>query len=68
MAYIEQQVSLTDALHIVHRPPPDIIIEDLVEGRHPAQKRLVIERAVGTSPEYASKYARIKLLNLALRL
>jgi len=39
----EQQVSLTDALHIVHRPPPDIIIEDLVEGRHPAQKRLVIE-------------------------
>jgi ATP-dependent DNA helicase RecG len=39
----EQQVSLTDALHIVHRPLPDIIIEDLIEGRHPAQKRLVIE-------------------------
>ncbi|GAC27098.1 ATP-dependent DNA helicase RecG [Brumicola pallidula] len=39
----EQQVSLTDALHLVHRPPPDIVIEDLVEGRHPAQKRLVIE-------------------------
>jgi ATP-dependent DNA helicase RecG len=39
----EQQVSLTDALHIVHRPPPDTVIEDLIEGRHPAQKRLVIE-------------------------
>ncbi|MFT4732958.1 MAG: ATP-dependent DNA helicase RecG [Gammaproteobacteria bacterium] len=39
----EQQISLTDALHIVHRPLPDIIIEDLIEGRHPAQKRLVIE-------------------------
>nr|WP_297348625.1 ATP-dependent DNA helicase RecG [uncultured Glaciecola sp.] len=39
----EHQVSLTDALHIVHRPLPDIIIEDLIEGRHPAQKRLVIE-------------------------
>lgn len=39
----EQQVSLTEALHLVHRPSPDIIIEDLDEGRHPAQKRLVIE-------------------------
>ena len=39
----EDQVSLTDALHLVHRPPPDVIIEDLDEGRHPAQKRLVIE-------------------------
>ena len=39
----ENQVSLTDALHLVHRPPPDVIIEDLDEGRHPAQKRLVIE-------------------------
>ncbi|MBF7073530.1 ATP-dependent DNA helicase RecG [Glaciecola sp. MH2013] len=39
----ENQVSLTDALHLVHRPPPSVIIEDLDEGRHPAQKRLVIE-------------------------
>jgi ATP-dependent DNA helicase RecG len=39
----EQQISLTDALHLVHRPPPTIVIEDLEEGRHPAQKRLVIE-------------------------
>jgi ATP-dependent DNA helicase RecG len=39
----ENQVSLTEALHLVHRPPPDVIIEDLDEGRHPAQKRLVIE-------------------------
>ncbi|MDT0582092.1 MULTISPECIES: ATP-dependent DNA helicase RecG [Alteromonadaceae] len=39
----ENQVSLTEALHLVHRPPADVIIEDLDEGRHPAQKRLVIE-------------------------
>lgn len=39
----EHQISLTDALHLVHRPSPDIIIEDLGEGTHPAQKRLVIE-------------------------
>ncbi|MFQ3248331.1 MAG: ATP-dependent DNA helicase RecG [Glaciecola sp.] len=39
----EQQISLTDALHLVHRPSPEIVIEELEEGRHPAQKRLVIE-------------------------
>ena len=39
----EQQISLTDALHLVHRPSPDIVIEALEEGNHPAQKRLVIE-------------------------
>lgn len=39
----EHQISLTDALHLVHRPPPDIVIEDLDEGTHPAQKRLVVE-------------------------
>lgn len=39
----EHQLSLTDALHLVHRPSPKVAIEDLDEGRHPAQKRLVIE-------------------------
>jgi ATP-dependent DNA helicase RecG len=39
----EQQISLTGALHLVHRPSPDIAIEELEEGKHPAQKRLVIE-------------------------
>lgn len=37
------QLSLKDALHLVHRPPADVDIEQLAQGQHPAQKRLVVE-------------------------
>lgn len=37
------QLSLKDALHIVHRPPPSANIDMLLEGQHPAQTRLVLE-------------------------
>ncbi|WP_395339488.1 ATP-dependent DNA helicase RecG [Ningiella sp. W23] len=37
------QLSLIDALKLVHRPPADVNIEALSEGQHPAQKRLVVE-------------------------
>lgn len=39
----KQQISLRDALLLVHRPPPDVTLGLLEEGKHPAQKRLVIE-------------------------
>lgn len=42
----QHQVSLTEALHLVHRPPPDVAIDDLSEGTHPAQKRLVVEELI----------------------
>lgn len=35
--------TLADALAYVHRPPPDADIQSLVEGKHPAQQRLVFE-------------------------
>ena len=35
----EGQVTLADALHLVHRPPPDVSLEMMEEGLHPAQKR-----------------------------
>ncbi len=35
--------TLVDALVFVHRPPPDADIKSLVEGNHPAQKRLAFE-------------------------
>lgn len=38
-----QQVSLAEALHLVHRPPPDVALGLLEEGKHPAQKRLIVE-------------------------
>ncbi|MGY0650193.1 MAG: ATP-dependent DNA helicase RecG, partial [Paraglaciecola chathamensis] len=37
------QLSLVEALHLVHRPPPDVNQEMLSEGQHPAQHRLVLE-------------------------
>ncbi|MDX8001070.1 ATP-dependent DNA helicase RecG [Xenorhabdus sp. Reich] len=36
-------VSLPNALHTLHRPPPDISLTDLENGRHPAQRRLILE-------------------------
>ena len=38
-----QQITLTQALHTIHRPPPSINIDDFDEGKHPAQQRLIIE-------------------------
>ncbi|WP_371194776.1 ATP-dependent DNA helicase RecG [Glaciecola sp. SC05] len=37
------QLSLKEALFLVHRPPADVAIDELSEGQHPAQKRLVVE-------------------------
>ncbi len=38
-----RQVTLNQALHTLHRPTPDIALEDLDSGRHPAQQRLIME-------------------------
>ncbi|MGI9245435.1 MAG: ATP-dependent DNA helicase RecG, partial [Steroidobacteraceae bacterium] len=35
--------TLDAALRFVHRPPPDANVAELVEGRHPAQRRLAFE-------------------------
>ncbi|RRZ87847.1 ATP-dependent DNA helicase RecG [Erwinia sp. 198] len=36
-------ISLPDALRMLHRPPPDTALVDLENGRHPAQRRLIME-------------------------
>ncbi len=36
-------MSLPDALRTLHRPPPDLPLSELETGRHPAQKRLILE-------------------------
>lgn len=38
-----EQYSLSEALTIIHRPPPDVSVEQLELGRHPAQQRLIKE-------------------------
>ncbi len=39
----DQQLTLHAALHIVHRPPPDVAVALFTEGKHPAQQRLILE-------------------------
>ncbi|CBJ79382.1 DNA helicase, ATP-dependent resolution of Holliday junctions, branch migration [Xenorhabdus bovienii str. Jollieti] len=36
-------ISLPNALHTLHRPPPDVSLTDLDNRRHPAQRRLILE-------------------------
>lgn len=36
-------MSLPEALHILHRPPPDMQLSELDHGKHPAQRRLILE-------------------------
>ncbi|WNK67014.1 ATP-dependent DNA helicase RecG [Pantoea agglomerans] len=36
-------ISLPDALRTLHRPPPDLKLNELESGRHPAQRRLILE-------------------------
>ncbi|WP_047049047.1 ATP-dependent DNA helicase RecG [Vibrio mexicanus] len=38
-----QQLTLNQALHTIHRPPPNIDVDEFDEGKHPAQQRLIIE-------------------------
>ncbi|MGF1910300.1 ATP-dependent DNA helicase RecG [Vibrio kasasachensis] len=38
-----QQITLAQALHIIHRPTPDIDLTQFDEGKHPAQVRLIME-------------------------
>ncbi|HET9483845.1 MAG TPA: ATP-dependent DNA helicase RecG, partial [Xanthomonadales bacterium] len=52
--------SLRDALRYVHRPPPDADVDALLEGRHPAQRRLAFEELVAHN-------VSLKRLRAALR-
>ncbi|WJV55946.1 ATP-dependent DNA helicase RecG [Pectobacteriaceae bacterium CE90] len=36
-------IGLPDALRILHRPPPDMQLSELEQGKHPAQQRLIME-------------------------
>lgn len=39
----DHQVTLSQALHTIHRPPPSIDLSLFDEGKHPAQIRLIME-------------------------
>jgi ATP-dependent DNA helicase RecG len=50
---------LESALRTVHRPPPDVSVAALMEGRHPAQRRLAFEELVAHHLCLARLRARI---------
>ncbi|GLQ90522.1 ATP-dependent DNA helicase RecG [Dyella flagellata] len=52
--------SLREALLYVHRPPPDARIDQLLQGRHPAQQRLAFE-------ELLTQHMSLKRLRAAVR-
>ncbi|WP_417879614.1 ATP-dependent DNA helicase RecG [Vibrio sp.] len=39
----DHQITLNQALHTIHRPSPNIDIQQFELGKHPAQRRLIIE-------------------------
>ncbi|MGP2411747.1 ATP-dependent DNA helicase RecG [Yersinia sp. 2553 StPb PI] len=39
-------ISLPEAIHTLHRPPANIQLTDLDQGKHPAQRRLIMEELV----------------------
>ncbi|MEM9300931.1 MAG: ATP-dependent DNA helicase RecG [Pseudomonadota bacterium] len=42
----DEDWTLADALHYVHRPPPEADLKQLSDGEHPAQQRLALEELV----------------------
>ena len=41
--FFAEPISLSQAIKLIHRPPPDVSITLIEEGRHPAQLRLIKE-------------------------
>lgn len=41
-----RQISLSDAILLLHRPPPDVSLAQLENGQHPAQQRLALEELI----------------------
>ncbi len=45
-SFIKENVSLSDAIHYLHNPPPDANLQALSEGAHPYQKALALEEVL----------------------
>ncbi len=52
--------TLVEALHYVHRPPPDASVEQLAAGRHPAQQRLAFEELLAHHLSLRQLRARVE--------
>ena len=52
--------TLAEALRYVHRPPPDAPVEQLLAGRHPAQRRLAFEELLAHHLSLRQLRARVE--------
>ena len=52
--------TLIDALRYVHRPPPNAPVEQLLAGRHPAQRRLAFEELLAHHLSLRQLRARVE--------
>lgn len=57
------RISLKDALTCLHRPPPDISFEQLEQGNHPAQQRLIYEELLAHNLAMQQSRVETKRLN-----
>ena len=55
----QQLPSLQEALLCLHKPPADVELHELIEGKHPAQRRLALEEILA----HHLSMRRIKLAN-----
>lgn len=60
-------ISLPEALRTLHRPPPTISLADLEQGKHPAQRRLILEELLAHNLSMLAVRAKVRK-DLALAL
>ncbi len=56
----EAFMSMAQAMHILHHPPSDVALADLAQGKHPAQRRLIMEELLAHTLSMLTARARIK--------
>ncbi len=44
--FVDEAYTLAQALTLIHRPPPEVSVEQLEAGKHPAQLRLIKEELI----------------------
>ena len=52
--------ALADAISVLHRPPKEVNLEELAEGRHPAQVRLAFEELLAHHLSLRSLRAKVR--------
>ncbi|KGQ69563.1 ATP-dependent DNA helicase RecG [Chelonobacter oris] len=63
VGFTPHEISLKDALTFLHRPPPGVSFDQLAQGTHPAQQRLIYEELLAHNLAMQQSRAETKCLN-----